>query len=49
MEILQIKKKNSENSRVEDKDDELDIGCKEPEAYGTWDSSRWLLSTQLHV
>lgn len=38
--MLQIKKENSEESRAGAIDDECDVGYKEPEAYGTWESSR---------
>lgn len=40
MEVLQIKKENSEETRVEDKDDEFNAGYKECEADGAWEASR---------
>ncbi|KAL0627189.1 hypothetical protein AAY473_000497 [Plecturocebus cupreus] len=46
MEMLQIKKENSEENRAGTIDDECDVGSKEPEAYGTWEPSR-IIAEQL--
>lgn len=40
MEMVQIKKKNSEENRIRDKDDKFGVGYKEGEAYGAWEASR---------
>lgn len=38
--MLQIKKENSEENRVGDKDNEFHVEYKECEAYGAWEASR---------
>ena len=40
MEMLQIKKENSEQNRIRGKDDEFHVGCKECEAYGAGEAFR---------
>lgn len=42
MEVPQIKKENSEENRVRDKDDEFNVGHKEGEAHGACEASRGL-------